>query len=181
MNDIPFPPGQPWLDTDGQVIQAHGGSIMRHADRYWWYGENKAAPTYVNETVTSWDCRRHDVVGVSCYSSTDLYTWQNEGIVLMPVTDDIDHDLHVSKVMERPKVNFNPRTRQFVMHFHADRHDYTLAAVGVATSDRPTGPFLYRGTMRPNGADSRDLTVFVDVDWAAWLMHSSEFNKTLYL
>lgn len=62
--------GEVWLDTEGVPIQAHGGGIMYNEKNktYYWYGEDKTEgylPT-----------------GVHAYSSKDLYTWQNEGIVL---------------------------------------------------------------------------------------------------
>ena len=31
-------PGQVWLDTNGNRIQAHGGSIMYLDGTYYWYG-----------------------------------------------------------------------------------------------------------------------------------------------
>ena len=34
-------PGQVWLDTDGNRIQAHGGNIIHHDGKFWWFGENK--------------------------------------------------------------------------------------------------------------------------------------------
>jgi hypothetical protein len=34
-------PGQIWLDTNGNRIQAHGGSIMELDGTFYWYGENK--------------------------------------------------------------------------------------------------------------------------------------------
>ena len=34
-------PGQPWLDTTGERIQAHGGSILFVDGVFYWYGENK--------------------------------------------------------------------------------------------------------------------------------------------
>ena len=36
-----FYPGQVWLDTNGNPIQAHGGSIFHENGTYYWYGENK--------------------------------------------------------------------------------------------------------------------------------------------
>ena len=35
-----FYPGQPWYDTDGKLIQAHGGSVFTADGRYYWVGEN---------------------------------------------------------------------------------------------------------------------------------------------
>ena len=36
-----FYPGQVWLDTNGNRIQAHGGSLIYLDGVYYWYGENK--------------------------------------------------------------------------------------------------------------------------------------------
>ena len=36
-----FYPGKIWLDTNGNRIQAHGGSVMYIDGTYYWYGENK--------------------------------------------------------------------------------------------------------------------------------------------
>lgn len=43
-----FHPGQLWLDTDGNPIQAHGGGILFdvRGETYYWYGENKDGATY---------------------------------------------------------------------------------------------------------------------------------------
>lgn len=168
-----FHPGAIWKDTDGVPIQAHGGGILFYKGTYYWYGENKSNPTH----------RQHvDVKGVSCYSSKDLYSWKNEGIVLPAVVNDSTHDLHFSKVLERPKVVYNQKTKKFVMWMHVDsRPGYKLSSAGVAISDQPTGPFAYLGSVRPNGAMSRDMTLFQDDGGRTFLFHSSEDNHTMYI
>jgi beta-galactosidase len=83
--------------------------------------------------------------------------------------------------MERPKVIYNPRTRQYVLFLHLDTQDYKTARVGIATSDAVTGPYAFRGSIAPHGSDSRDMTVFQDEDGQAYLLHSSEWNATLYI
>lgn len=118
---------------------------------------------------------------MSCYSSKDLLNWKFEGIVLPAVKDDQGHDLHTSKVLERPKVIYNPKTKKFVMWAHVESADYSKACAGVAISDSPTGEFTYLGSFRPNGAMSRDQTVFVDDDGRAYHFYSSENNATLYI
>jgi len=170
-----FRPGEVWLDTDGRPIQAHGGGVLFDRGTYYWFGENKDAQTH------SGFLRRADVVGVNCYSSTDLYTWKNEGLVLPAAADDPSHDLHPSRVVERPKVIYNERTGSYVMWMHIDTSDYQYARTGVAVAKSPTGPYEYRGSFQPNGADSRDMTVFKDDDGAAYLFHASEWNKTMYI
>ena len=173
-------PGQVWNDTDGNPINAHGGGILYHEGTYYWYGEYKKGKTILPEWAT-WECYRTDVTGVSCYSSKDLMNWKFEGIVLPAVKDDPEHDLHPSKVLERPKVIFNQKTRKFVMWAHVESADYSKACAGVAVSDSPTGPFTYLGSFRPNEAMSRDQTVFVDDDGRAYQFYSSENNATLYI
>ena len=61
-----FKPGEPWPDTQGKPIQAHGGSIIESGDSFYRYGENKEFTTGSTE-VRSW--------GVQCYRSKDLYNW----------------------------------------------------------------------------------------------------------
>lgn len=172
--------GEQWLDTDGKPINAHGGGILYHEGTYYWYGEYKQGHTILPDWAT-WECYRTDVAGVGCYSSKNLTDWKFEGIVLHPVFDDINHDLHPSKVLERPKVIYNEKTKKFVMWAHVESPDYSKACAGVAVSDSPTGDFFYLGSFRPNNAMSRDQTVFVDDDGKAYQFYSSEHNQTLYI
>lgn len=172
--------GEIWLDTSGNPVNAHGGGILYHDGKYYWYGEYKKGKTVLPDWAT-WECYRTDVTGVSCYSSPNMVDWTFEGIVLSAVPDDPSHDLHPSKVVERPKVIYNARTGKFVMWAHIDSADYGKAAAGVAVSDSPTGPFTYLGSFRPNDAMSRDQTLFVDDDGKAYQFSSSENNQTLHI
>ena len=135
-----FIPGEVWKDTDGNPINAHGGGLLYHNGTYYWYGEYKKGKTVLPEWAT-WECYRTDVTGVGCYSSKDLLNWKFEGIVLPAVKNDPDHDLHPSKVLERPKVVYNKKTGKFVMWAHVESADYSKACAGVAVSDSPVGPF----------------------------------------
>ncbi|CAN0863698.1 hypothetical protein LINGRAHAP2_LOCUS8765 [Linum grandiflorum] len=173
-------PGRIWLDTDGNPIQAHGGGILydERSDMYYWYGEYKDGPTYHAHKKGA---ARVDIIGVGCYSSKDLWTWKNEGIVLQGHETDESHDLYKANVLERPKVIYNDRTRKYVMWMHVDDTNYTKASVGIALSDYPTGPFDYLGSKRPHGYDSRDMTLFKDDDGAAYLVYSSEDNSELHI
>ena len=50
-----FRPGQPWLDTDGSHINAHGYCILKHEDKYYWYGSHKiAGKTESEKTRPGW-------------------------------------------------------------------------------------------------------------------------------
>ncbi len=173
--------GVEWHDTDGNRINAHGGGVMFHKGRYYWYGECKSDSTYWNPNVPGWECYRTEAGGVNCYSSKDLVHWRYEGVVLKPEMENRSSDLHWSKVLERPKVIYNEKTRKFVMWLHVDSDDYNYACAGVAVSDSPTGEFKYLGAMHPNGQISRDMTLFKDDDGKAYLLYSSEGNATLYI
>ena len=174
-----FNPGNIWRDTDGIPIQAHGGGILYHESTYYWYGEDKSGETICGENII---CGfRMDAIGIRCYSSSDLYNWKNEGLVLKAVKDNPKHDLYTGGVIERPKVIYNENTGQFVMWLHVDRMDYSYAGAGLAIADGPTGPFRYIGSINPNNNDCRDMTIFKDDDTKAYLVHSSEWNKTMYI
>ncbi|XP_019173344.1 PREDICTED: uncharacterized protein LOC109168933 isoform X2 [Ipomoea nil] len=173
-------PGRIWLDTEGNPIQAHGGGIL-YDDKtktYYWYGEYKDGDTYHAHKKGA---ARVDVIGVGCYSSRDLWTWQNEGIVLAAEEKNETHDLYTLNVLERPKVIYNERTGKYVMWMHIDDTNYTKASVGVAISDSPTGPFDYLYSIRPHGFDSRDMTIFKDDDGKAYLVYSSVDNSELHV
>lgn len=175
-----FVSGQSWTDIHDNRINAHGGGITYFQGTYYWYGECKGPFTYRAPGV-GWDCYRTDLRGVSCYSSQNLLDWKFEGIVLQPDTANILSDIHPTKVIERPKVIYNEQTRQFVMWMHIDNFNYSQAQVGVAVSNSPTGPFRFLRAFRPNGQESRDMTLFKDDDGKAYLLTSSEGNSTMHI
>ncbi|KMZ55971.1 exo-beta-1,3-galactanase, family GH43 [Zostera marina] len=169
-------PGERWVDTDGNLIQAHGGGVLVVENTYYWYGENKDGRTY---HAHSKSLARVDIIGVNCYSSNDLRTWKNEGVVLPAEKTNQTHDLYTLNVLERPKVIFNDETSQYVMWMHIDNANYTKASIGVAVSEKPTGPFKYLYSKRPNGFDSRDMTIFKDDNGLGYLIYSSDGNNDL--
>ncbi|ERN02774.1 uncharacterized protein LOC18430894 isoform X2 [Amborella trichopoda] len=175
-----FYPGRIWLDTDGNPIQAHGGGILydKKSATFFWYGENKDGPTFQAHKKGA---ARVDIIGVSCYSSKDLWTWKNIGVVLRGEKYNLTHDLHESNVLERPKVIYNDLTNQYVMWMHIDDVNYTKASVGVAISSSPIGPFKYLHSKRPHGFDSRDMTIFKDDNNKAYIIYSSEDNSELHI
>jgi lysophospholipase L1-like esterase len=170
--------GGDWLDTDGHFINAHGAGVLYHDGVYYLYGEIKKGKTRL-VPGQDWEDYRVDAGGVSCYSSRDLVRWKNEGVALTPNLTDTASDLYIGRVIERPKVIYNAGTRQYVMWMHIDRDDYGYARAGVAVSERPSGPFRYLGSVRPNGQQVRDMTVFQDRDGRAYLVYASENNNTM--
>ena len=98
-------PGQVWLDTNGNRIQAHGGSIIYVDGVYYWYGENKEKTTGENK-IWHW--------GVRCYASTDLYNWEDKGLIIPPEPDDPDSSLNPEACMDRPHIIYNASTKKYV-------------------------------------------------------------------
>ncbi|MGW7685545.1 family 43 glycosylhydrolase [Kribbella sp. NPDC054772] len=227
-----FRPGEPWLDTNGAVIQAHGGQVVPAKDEdgrsiYYWYGEDRSNGYYNSP-------------GVHLYSSYDLYNWKDEGLALraMSSLDQFENDKYFAKlykhyspaqkdvvwrdlstnnvrtdgwatssILERPKVIYNKSTGKWVMWVHSDgpssptsTSNYARAEAGVAIADSPKGPFRWIDSYRlnrvpsdsvpwcgsgssfdPAGGMARDMNLFVDDDGTAYIIYSSEENRTMYV
>lgn len=162
-----FRPGEVWLDDSGAPINAHGGGFLLDHGTYYWYGELRTS---------------HGNQGVSCYSSRDLYRWKNEGTALA-LSEDPASPIGAGNIIERPKVIFNRQTNKYVMWFHNELRGkgYAAAQTGVAIADRPTGPYRFLKSFRPDGEMSRDMTLFVDDDAKAYLVTASEENQTMHV
>jgi len=157
-----FTPGKIWKDDGGEVINAHGGGILYDHGKYYWFGERRGGSLSQ---------------GVNVYSSADLYHWKFEALALAPSTDTTS-DITAGCVMERPKVIYNKKTRNYVMWFHLELKGkgYSAARAAVAVSRNVTGPYTYVNSFRPNGNMSRDMTLFTDDDGAAYHIYSSREN-----
>lgn len=168
----PFRPGELWPDTAGVPINAHGGGFLFRNGTYYWFGEFKTEGPGGNRAN----------VGISVYSSKDLYRWKNEGIALK-VSEDPNSDIMKGCIMERPKVLYNEKTHLYVMWFHLELKDkgYSAARAGVATSKSPTGPYTFVRDFRPDGEMSRDMTLYKDDDGKAYLITTSENNQTQHV
>lgn len=148
-------PGQPWLDTEGNRIQAHGGCMLYVDGTYYWYGENK------EKTISEYELWHW---GVRLYSSHDLYNWKDEGIIMMPEPDKPNHPLHPNSKMDRPHIIYNERTKKYVlwMKIMVNGHESYMT---IATCDTIKGPFkIVNKMLYPGGmfAGDFDLVKFED-------------------
>ncbi len=207
-----FTPNTLWTDMNGNAIDAHGAGIMYDdlTGKYYWYGEHH---------VGTWPGS-----SVRVYSSTDLMNWVDEGdaLTMIPSMDsftkdplissiyagrtdtaDIFESMRVGRIVERPKVIYNDKTKKYVMWMHMEGYtnadgtqntSYGKAQAGVAVSDSPTGPFEYiddyRLDMCPGDQTdyhpsskgyARDMNLFKDDDGTAYIIYSSEENLTIYI
>ena len=138
-----FYPGTIWKDNNGKHINAHGGGMLYHKGTYYWFGEHKIEGGAGNFAQ----------VGVHCYSSKDLYNWRDEGIAL-EVSNDPKSNIAKGCVIERPKVIYCAKTKKFVMWFHLELKgkNYSSALVGIAQSNRATGPYTFIRSTRATPA-----------------------------
>ncbi len=134
-----FSPGTSWFDNNGQLINAHGGNIIFHNNRYYWYGEN------IEDSI------QNNSFGINCYSSTDLYNWKKEAISFTPPKEQ-ENTLKQGSDILYPKVIYNERTKNFVMWFQVDSRNKSsrTSRTGVAVSKTATGPFQFIYSYRPN-------------------------------
>lgn len=161
-------PGQPWLDTNGVRIEAHGGSVFCENGTYYWYGEDKSHTSKKGKTWT-W--------GVKCYSSTDLYNWKDEGHIIEPKPDDPKSIFHPNRRLDRPHIIKNERTGKYVCWLkYCDK-----AHFAILTADRLLGPHTtVQEVFRPYGRSAGDFDLAVDeTDGTAYLYTELDHKEVI--
>ncbi len=143
-----FLPGQIWLDTEGKRIQAHGGSVFWEKGIYYWYGENKEFTTGDNGIWT---------YGVRAYRSTDLYNWEDLGLIIPPDLKDRNSPLYPGQMLDRPHILYEEKTGKYVCWVKVMMRDGTQQST-VLTADRFLGPYtIVRTGLQPFGMDAGDF------------------------
>ncbi|MBQ0125420.1 MAG: family 43 glycosylhydrolase [Clostridiales bacterium] len=143
-------PGKPWTDTDGNRIQAHGGTMFIEGDRYYWIGENKDH-TMGTGTIWTW--------GIKIYSSTHLYNWEDEGYLVPPELKDKNSLFYPTCRLDRPHLIYNERTKKYVLwiKFIDEAH------FSVLVSDKLMGEYrVVKRELRPFGANCGDFDLATD-------------------
>ncbi len=165
-----FHPGKIWLDTNGNRIQAHGGSVLYENGAYYWYGENKEK-TDGKSDVWHW--------GVRCYQSEDLYNWEDLGIIIPPEPDNENSSLHPSACMDRPHILFNKLTGKYVCWLKIMNRDGTQTAT-VLTADKLTGPYTkVREGLRPLGMSAGDFDLAAAPDGKGYYFFERVHSETI--
>lgn len=165
-----FHPGQVWLDTNGNRIHAHGGSIFEEDGIYYWYGENKEF-TDPDKNIWHW--------GVRCYASTDLYNWEDKGLIIPPEPDDPDSSLHPSACMDRPHILYNQHTGKYVCWLKIMGKDGTQSET-VLTADHLLGPYTkVREGLRPLGMSAGDFDLAAAPDGKGYYFFERVHSETI--
>lgn len=173
--------GVPWLDTDGNPVNAHGVGFLQVGDTYYMVGEQRSGandsytvdPTHAEDTFT----------GVSMYSTQDFVDWTFVGTVVTPQQGTV---LAPPYYGERPKILYNDALGQYVIYIKMlnftsnppggeavwpDEYDGYYA---VLTSSDIAGPYEYQGNLTdPSGSeynDANDFQVYQDDDGAQYMV-----------
>ncbi|KIA75513.1 hypothetical protein HK57_00012 [Aspergillus ustus] len=154
-------PGGRWRDTDGNLVNAHAGSIYfdKESSKFWLFGEYKIEG-------------QEEGGGVSVYSSDDLGTWESHGLALEP----IEGHPYISPehIIQRPKVVYSEEAGQYHMWWHADNSTYGWLLQGFATSDTVAGPYEFVDATAPLGNWSQDFGLFTDYkDGRSYALYSN--------
>lgn len=165
-----FHPGQVWLDTNGNRIQAHGGSVMYIDGTYYWYGENKEKTTGKDD-IWHW--------GVRCYTSKDLYNWEDKGLIIEPCPDDPSSSLHPAAMMDRPHIIYNEKTGKYVCWLKIMNKNGTQSET-IMTADHILGPYeLVREGLRPLNMSAGDFDLVVAPDGKAYYYFERVHSETI--
>jgi hypothetical protein len=94
-----------------------------------------------------------------CYTSTDLVHWTNRGVILR-------HDTDANRI----DVVYHEASKQYVMIL---KYDGNGAHLGIATADKPEGPFTFKSQTLVDNALMGDMSVFKDDDGKLYLAYVS--------
>lgn len=176
--------GKKILDTEGNILHAHGGWMLKKDGYFYWFGENRLGD-----------------IRVSCYRSKDLENWEHRNDVLKTTSETKGHYIRVDNRMihefpgekdgetfvkgcniERPKVIYNKKYDYYVMWMHYENGlHYGDARCAVAVCDTIDGDYKYMGSFNPVGNMARDCTVFVEDDGTAYFIAAARENQDLIL
>lgn len=151
-------PGKIIKDIDGKPIQAHGAAMFYENGTYYWYGENKEKTDGKNG-IWTW--------GIRFYSSKDLCSWKDEGLVIPPDTEDETSSLHPSRHIDRPHILYNPKTKQYVcwLKLSEERGYFTILC-----SEKLLGPYrIVKDQYCPYGMAAGDFDLWQDTDGNGYL------------
>lgn len=175
-----FAPGAPWKDESGKIINAHGYCILKQGDTYHWYGSHKIEGR--NES-------QKNEAGVRCYTSRDLLTWKDAGMVFDASSPEMPAEIRDAGIIDRPKVIRLKDNGRFVLYFKlyppgaaGGGTGTNVAYVGVASSEQATGPFRYEGKFLGANSESGsgDFAIFQDEDGSVHHIAVQKPGKDLF-
>lgn len=171
-----FSPAKVWSDNKGRPINAHGGGVIFFEGTYYWYGEHKLEGKSEAQFADG---------GIHCYASKDLMHWKDKGVVLGVDFKDSTNDLAYGCILERPKVVYNQKNKEFVAYFklYLKGVGYEKSYVGVAVAKNPAGPFTFHHKFLGGGSakGSGDFSMFKDDDGTLYHLAVRKPDKTFVI
>jgi hypothetical protein len=159
-------PAGDWRDTQGNLISATEGGIIKVDKLFYLWGMDRSKSNYA-------------FVGINLYSSPDLKNWTFVNQILKKTSHT---DLNNDAVVERAKLLHNKKTGQFVIWMHYEGHNaYSVAEVAYATCNTIGGNYTFQSHFRPLNIDSRDLNVYQDDDGKGYLICTTFGNQNVSL
>lgn len=160
------------------VFTADPAPIVYNDTVFLYTGHDTASVTATNYKMPDW----------RVFSSTDMVNWKDHGVLLSPKTFSwATGDAYAAQCIYR-----DGKFYWYVATFHkADQNSKGGAAIGVAVSERPTGPFKdaigkalvvnEMTTDMKHGWDDIDPTVFIDDDGQAFMFWGNGSCKMVKL
>ncbi len=151
----------PRYDTNGSIIDAHDGRVIKFGSTYYWYG---TAYGNTDGYVTT----NH----FQCYKSTNLTTWTACGDILTnPPTG----------IYYRPHVVYNAKRKKYVLWYNWYKTLWN-GQYGVAMSDNPEGPYSIVSqnvSMKYSAKGLGDFSLFVDDDAKGYIVYTTLADHTI--
>jgi len=161
-------PGQLWLDTKGERIQAHGGAVYFENGTYYWYGENK---TYTDGKNGIWTW------GLKVYASKDLCNWTDLGYLIPPELEDPNSALFPTKRADRPHILKCPKTGKYVCWIKLSGPE---AAFTIWQADALLGPYeMVENLYNPGGHKAGDFDLIADEETGTGYLYFDADHKSM--
>jgi hypothetical protein len=163
------------VDTNGNAVDAHDGVIRYFAGRYYWYGTAyRCGFALWGLTGDNFAPGRPTFCGMAAYSSTDLVTWRDEGMLFDGSTP--YWQAACGTGCFSPKVLFDPARNRYVLWVNALNGQVTYR---VLTSKSPAGPFtdVKEPSVGPKGGD---YDIFVDRDATGWMAKTEDLGIVIW-
>jgi hypothetical protein len=135
--------GVPWLDTSGNLVNAHGVGFIKVGSTYYMVGEQRSGK---NDTYAGSSGNYEDqYTGVNMYSTSDFINWTYIGNVQPPQSGTY---IYPPACGERPKILYCAATGKYLIY--TKMMDYTGSEIihfSVATSSTIGGTYTYVGEL----------------------------------
>jgi hypothetical protein len=143
----------PRKDAQGNIIDAHDGRLIKFGKQYYIYGTVYGKTTGMTSNY------------FRSYSSPDLVQWTKNDTLLKGQTPVLEF---------RPHVVYNRSTKKYVLFFNWYLPGTFNGEVGVATSDRPEGPFAIKtDSLHLSNGSPGDYNILLDYDDNAYIVYTS--------